>query len=78
MMIGFLFLVGCDLANTPTAQVEEYLSKYQRLDNEISLDESFLIEEKDLNSNIIKVMVNVLVYNDELYNEFKNTRNITS
>ena len=33
MMIGFLFLVGCDLANTPTAQVEEYLSKYQRLDN---------------------------------------------
>ena len=25
-----------------------------------------------LNSNIIKVMVNELVYNDELYNEFKN------
>lgn len=33
---------------------------------------SELIEEKDLNSNIIKVMVNELVYNDELYNEFKN------
>ena len=51
-MIGFLFLVGCDLANTPTAQVEEYLSKYQRLDNEISLDESFLIEEKDLDVSL--------------------------
>ena len=33
---------------------------------------SELIEEKNLNSNIIKVMVNELVYNDELYNEFKN------
>ena len=33
---------------------------------------SELIEEKDLNSNIIKVMINELVYNDELYNEFKN------
>lgn len=52
MMIGFLFLVGCDLANTPTAQVEEYLSKYQRLDKEISLDESFLIEEKDLDVSL--------------------------
>ena len=33
---------------------------------------SELIEEKDLNSNIIKVMINELVYNDELYKEFKN------
>ena len=33
---------------------------------------SELIEEKDLNSNIIKVMVNELVYNDKLYSEFKN------
>ena len=54
MMIGFLFLVGCDLANTPTAQVEEYLSKYQRLDKEISLDESFLIGEKNLEESLKK------------------------
>ena len=33
---------------------------------------SELIEEKNLNSNIIKVMINELVYNDELYKEFKN------
>ena len=33
---------------------------------------SELIEEKNLNSNIIKVMINELVYNDGLYKEFKN------
>lgn len=31
-----LTLTGCNLGNTPTAQVEEYLSKYQRLDKSIS------------------------------------------
>lgn len=30
-----------------------------------------LIEEKNLNSNIIKVMINELVYNQDLYNELK-------
>lgn len=54
MMIGFLFLVGCDLANTPTSQVEEYLSSYQRLDKKISLDESILIQEKDLDEELKK------------------------
>ena len=51
MMIGFLFLVGCDLANTPTAQVEEYLSKYQRLDKSIDINEVLLIDEEALTEN---------------------------
>lgn len=45
------FLAGCDLANTPTSQVEEYLSKYQRLDKTIDISEVLLIDEEDLTEN---------------------------
>ena len=42
------FLAGCDLANTPTSKVEESLSKYQRLDKNIDINEFLLIDEEDL------------------------------
>lgn len=45
------FLAGCDLANTPTSQVEESLSKYQRLDKNIDINEFLLIDEEDLTEN---------------------------
>lgn len=35
IFIFLLLLVGCSLSNTPTAQVEDLLSKYQMLDNDI-------------------------------------------
>lgn len=35
IFIFLLLLVGCSLSNTPTAQVEDLLSKYQMLDDDI-------------------------------------------
>ena len=51
IIICISFLAGCDLANTPTSQVEEYLSKYQRLDKTIDINEFLLIDEEDLTEN---------------------------
>ena len=39
ILIIFVFLViGCGISNNPTSQVEDLLSKYQRLDSDISID----------------------------------------
>lgn len=35
IFVFLLLLVGCSLANNPTSQVEDLLSKYQRLDSDI-------------------------------------------
>ena len=51
IIICMCFLAGCDLANTPTSQVEEYLSKYQRLDKTIDINEFLLIDEENLTEN---------------------------
>lgn len=51
IIICMCFLAGCDLANTPTSQVEESLSKYQRLDKNIDINEFLLIDEEDLTEN---------------------------
>ena len=36
-IISIMVLVGCDIANTPTSRVEDYLGRYQRLDKSVSL-----------------------------------------
>lgn len=51
IVIFIFFLTGCNLANTPTSRVEEYLSKYQQLDKSIDLNESLLIDKKYLTEN---------------------------
>ena len=55
----------------PSPYVANNHQYYNALDL-VNLKVAELIEEKDLNDNIIKVMLNELVYNDKLYNEFKN------
>lgn len=35
LLITLLLLVGCSLSNTPTSKVEDLMSKYQRLDDDI-------------------------------------------
>ena len=49
--ILFLFLlVGCnDLSNTPTKKTEEFLKKYQTLDNSVISDLNKVVNESDLN-----------------------------
>ena len=36
-LLPLLFLVGCEMGNTPTAKVEDLFMKYQKLDNDIDV-----------------------------------------
>lgn len=46
-----LLLVGCSLSNTPTSKVEDLLSKYQRLDNDIQSGIDDVLNNENLTSN---------------------------
>lgn len=51
--VVFLFLLllwGCSLSNTPTSQVEDLLSKYQMLDNDIKNGIENVIDDDALSS----------------------------
>lgn len=48
IFIFLILLVGCSLSNTPTAQVEDLLSKYQMLDKDIKSGINTVIEEETL------------------------------
>ena len=69
MFIFLLLLVGCSLSNTPTAQVEELLSKYQMLDsdinsgiNDVVMGESLTSEQQDRYRKIIEKQYKNLMY----------------
>ena len=47
-------MIGCDIANTPTSKVEDYLGKYQRLDDDISLSYVQLSFEEDISDKYIE------------------------
>lgn len=51
MFIFLLLLVGCSLSNTPTAQVEDLLSKYQMLDNDIKSGIDTVVEGESLTTD---------------------------
>lgn len=46
--ITILLLVGCSMSNTPTSIVEDLLSKYQRLDADITNGIDNVLEEQNL------------------------------
>ena len=49
LLVIFTFLlIGCSMSNTPTSKVEELLSKYQRLDNDISMGINSVLDEQNL------------------------------
>ena len=48
IFIFLLLLVGCSLSNTPTSKVEDLLSKYQMLDNDIKIGIENILEEETL------------------------------
>lgn len=53
LMVGFLLigiLVGCELNNTPTSKVEEQLSKYQMLDDDITIVYTDLATDTDIDN----------------------------
>ena len=48
LAIFTFLLIGCSMSNTPTSKVEELLSKYQRLDNDISMGMNSVLDEQNL------------------------------
>ena len=48
LAIFTFLLIGCSMSNTPTSKVEELLSKYQRLDNDISMGINSVLDEQNL------------------------------
>jgi len=48
IIINLILLTGCTLGNTPTAKVEEQLSKYQMLDKSINTSYTNLTTESNL------------------------------
>ena len=50
IVITILLLIGCSMSNTPTSKVEDLLSKYQRLDTDISNGINNVLEEQNLSN----------------------------
>ena len=48
LSVVLLLLVGCSMDNTPTSIVENLLSKYQKVDNDIDNGINTVIEEQNL------------------------------
>ena len=73
-LIPLLFLVGCEMSNTPKAKIENLMMKYQKLDGDISsginniLDEQTMTDtQKDRYRNLIEKQYKNLSY--EIKNE---------
>lgn len=60
--ILFLFLlVGCnDLSNTPTKKTEEFLKKYQTLDESVINDLESVVNESDLNDEQKTIYIDIM------------------
>lgn len=70
LISGVLLLVGCDIINSPTKEVEKFLNKYQTVDSEVikQLDDTLSKEEtlsdelKDVYKEIMKKQYQNLYY----------------
>ena len=51
LAVTLFLLVGCNMSNTPTSKVEELLSKYQKVDTDISSAISDVLDEQNFNDN---------------------------
>jgi len=76
--VAALLLVGCELSNTPTRQVEALMKKYQTLDNSVLTDLDVVIkhdehlegEQEEKYRDIMKKHYQNLIYEikDEVIN----------
>ena len=49
--ILFIFLVGCEMANTPTSKVEDLFTKYLKLDTDIDNGIDNILDEQNLSES---------------------------
>ena len=50
VVISFL-LIGCSMSNTPTSRVEELFNKYQKVDSDIDMAITKVLDEQNLTDN---------------------------
>lgn len=51
LFIFLILLIGCSLSNTPTSQVEDLLTKYQTIDNDIVTDINNVLDSENLTTS---------------------------
>lgn len=51
LFIFLLLLIGCSLSNTPTSQVEDLLTKYQTIDNDIVTGINNILDSENLTTS---------------------------
>lgn len=85
VFVFLLLLVGCSLANSPTSQVEDLLSKYQRLDSDIKdgienviNSENLTDSQKDRYRKLLEKQYKNLSYEIKNEKEDGNTATITT
>ena len=55
-VFGLLIIIGCsDINNTPKMKVEEFLNKYNKLDNEVLIDLDTKIYEADIEDEHVEI-----------------------
>ena len=52
IIFSFTMLVGCTLGNTPTSRVEDMLTNYQMVTNNIDISYTYLTDDINLNQDI--------------------------
>jgi len=51
LLMPIMFLVGCELGNTPTAKVENLFMKYQKLDSDIDMGIDDILTDQSMTDN---------------------------
>lgn len=51
LLLPLLFLVGCEMGNTPTAKVEDLFMKYQKLDSDIDTGIDDVLKEQNMSES---------------------------
>lgn len=59
-VLSLMFLTGCDTMNTPTKRAEEYLSRYNSLDEEVTSDIDLMVETENLNDDNSEIYRNTI------------------
>lgn len=68
ILLIFFILVGCNMTNTPTKKVEEFLTKYQALSDDVLTDLELSTESENLNST------NKVTYMDVMKRSYQNLK----
>ena len=68
LLFLFMFLVGCNMSNTPSSKVEEYLNNFNNLSDEVVSDIEVKISNENLSSE------NKALYKKALFHEHENMK----